>query len=37
MDLTMPDNECLNCAAPGGYPYCSNACRIADNPEDEET
>lgn len=31
----MPDNECLNCGAPGGHPYCSEGCRIADNPDDE--
>lgn len=31
----MPDNGCLNCAAPGGYPYCSEGCRIADNPDYE--
>ena len=28
------DNECLLCGAPGGYPYCNEACRIADNPDD---
>lgn len=28
------ENECLNCEAPGGYPYCSEGCRIADNPDD---
>lgn len=22
-------NECLNCDAPGGHPYCSTACRDA--------
>lgn len=27
-------NECQNCGAPGGYPYCSAACEIADNPDD---
>jgi hypothetical protein len=26
--------ECQNCGAPGGYPYCSEGCRIAANPED---
>lgn len=30
----MPDSECLLCGAPGGYPYCSEDCREADNPED---
>ena len=32
----MPDTTCLNCDAPGGYPYCSDGCRIADNPDDED-
>lgn len=32
----MPDNECLLCGAPGGYRYCNEACREADNPEDED-
>lgn len=32
----MPDNECLLCGAPGGYPYCNEACREADNPEEED-
>jgi hypothetical protein len=31
----MPDNECLLCGAPGGYPYCNSACEAADNPDDE--
>lgn len=31
----MPDNECLLCGAPGGYPYCNEACREADNPDAE--
>ncbi len=29
----MP-RECQLCGAPGGYPYCSEDCRIADNPDD---
>lgn len=36
-------DECTLCGAPGaalldeeGYPYCNEACRQADNPEDEE-
>lgn len=33
----MPDNECLNCCAPGGHPYCSPGCEAADNPDDEES
>ncbi len=32
----MPDTECLLCGAPLGYPYCSDTCETADNPEDEE-
>lgn len=32
----MPGTTCLNCDAPGGYPYCSEGCRIADNPDDGE-
>jgi hypothetical protein len=28
------ENECQNCSAPGGAPYCNEACRIADNPDD---
>lgn len=27
-------DECINCGAPGGYPYCSEGCRAADNPDD---
>jgi len=27
-------DECLLCGAPGGYPYCGDACRQADNPDD---
>lgn len=25
----MPKNECQNCGAPGGHPYCSDDCRDA--------
>lgn len=32
----MPDNECILCGAPGGYPYCNDDCEAADNPDDEE-
>ena len=32
----MPENECQLCGAPGGYPYCNEACREADNPDDED-
>lgn len=28
-------DECLLCGAPGGHPYCSDACEDADNPEEE--
>ncbi|MCZ4510439.1 hypothetical protein O3Q52_20045 [Streptomyces sp. ActVer] len=31
----MPDNECQLCGAPGGYPYCNEACREADQDEAE--
>lgn len=31
----MPDNECILCGAPGGYPYCNAACEAADNPEED--
>lgn len=34
--MSMPDNECILCGAPGGYPYCNEACRAADNPDDYE-
>jgi hypothetical protein len=27
-------DECLLCGAPGGHPYCNDACRDADNPDD---
>ena len=27
--------ECLLCGAPGGYPYCNDDCREADNPEED--
>jgi hypothetical protein len=31
------DNECILCGAPGGYPYCNEACREADaDPDDEQ-
>lgn len=29
------DNECQLCGAPGGYPYCNEACREADQCECE--
>lgn len=29
-------DECILCGAPGGYPYCNDTCREADNPEEEE-
>lgn len=32
----MPDNECINCGAPDGYEYCSDACREADNPDEDD-
>jgi hypothetical protein len=32
----MPVNECQLCGAPGGYPYCNEACREADNPEEDD-
>jgi hypothetical protein len=28
-------DECVNCGAPGGYPYCSEGCRIAGTPDPE--
>jgi hypothetical protein len=28
-------NECLLCSAPGGYPYCNDACRAADQDDEE--
>ncbi|MDF2709307.1 MAG: hypothetical protein K0R62_4959 [Nonomuraea muscovyensis] len=28
-------DECLLCGAPGGYPYCNEACKEADNPEED--
>lgn len=31
----MPDDECQLCGAPGGYPYCNQACEDADQPEQE--
>lgn len=30
MGSAYEDNECILCGAPGGYPYCNDACRIAD-------
>lgn len=27
--------ECLLCGAPGGYPYCDDYCKAADNPDGE--
>lgn len=32
----MPHNECQLCGAPGGYPYCNDACREADSDEEDE-
>jgi len=32
----MPDDECILCGAPGGYPYCNEAEEAADNPDDED-
>lgn len=29
----MSDNERILCGAPGGYPYCNDACREADEEE----
>lgn len=29
-------DECLNCGAPGGAPYCNPGCEAADNPDEEE-
>lgn len=29
-------DSCWLCGAPGGAPYCSLACEIADNPDDYE-
>jgi hypothetical protein len=31
------DNECILCGAPGGYPYCNEDCREADNPGPDDT
>ena len=28
-------DECILCGAPGGYPYCNEACEDADNPEED--
>jgi hypothetical protein len=30
------DNECLLCGAPGGHPYCNDACRDADEDDTED-
>lgn len=32
-----PDNtwECRLCSAPGGFPYCNDACRDADQPDED--
>ena len=27
--------ECRLCGAPGGFPYCNDACRAADRPDGE--
>jgi len=32
----VPDNECILCGAPGGYPYCSDVCCEADTEDEEE-
>jgi hypothetical protein len=29
------NNECLLCGAPGGYPYCNDACEAADQDDEE--
>jgi hypothetical protein len=29
-------DECLLCGAPGGTPYCGDACEAADYPDEEE-
>ncbi len=28
------DTECLLCGAPGGFPYCDDACMAADQPDE---
>ncbi|MGW0577737.1 hypothetical protein ACWD25_17585 [Streptomyces sp. NPDC002920] len=33
----MTGNECILCGAPGGYPYCNEDCREADNPDEDGT
>lgn len=33
----MPDNECILCGAPGGYPYCNAACEAADSDDSVPT
>jgi hypothetical protein len=30
-----PDNECQNCGAPGGYPWCSETCERVGQPPEE--
>lgn len=30
------ENECILCGTPGGYPYCNDACRAADEDEDDD-
>jgi hypothetical protein len=32
----MPDDECILCGAPGGYPYCNERCEAADTEDDDE-
>lgn len=29
------NNECILCGAPGGYPYCNDACKAADQDDEE--
>lgn len=31
------DNECQNCGAPYGYPYCNDGCRHADQCTGDDT
>jgi hypothetical protein len=33
----VPDNECILCGAPGGYPYCNADCRHADQCTGDDT
>lgn len=30
------DSECILCGAPGGYPYCNDACRAADEDDEDD-